>query len=120
MKRIHFKFCLLAALLVVAAWQAQFAALAQDHAALDDKARAAVIEGALKALDDTYVFPGKAKQMEQAIRARAARKEYDGLTNAEEFARALTNHLQEVSHDKHLRVLFTGGSGANFATRLDP
>ena len=64
-----------------------------------------VIEGALKALNDNYVFPETAKKMEQAIRERLARKEYDKVNDAAEFARALTAHLQEVSHDKHLRVL---------------
>ncbi|MBI1760882.1 MAG: serine hydrolase [Acidobacteria bacterium] len=113
----------LAALLAFSLWQLPLPAGAQakpESAPLDDKTRAAVIEDALQALNSNYVFPDKAKEMEQAIRARAARKEYDNLADAEAFARALTQHLQEVSHDKHLRVLNANGGGANFATRLDP
>jgi CubicO group peptidase (beta-lactamase class C family) len=91
-----------------------------NPATLDDQTRATVIEGALQALKANYVFPEKAKEMEQAIRARLARQEYATLTSAEAFARQLTAHLQEVSHDKHLRVLYTQGSGAGMATRLDP
>jgi C-terminal processing protease CtpA/Prc len=45
--------------------------------------------------------------MSEAIRAHVERKEYDGITSARAFADALTKHLQEVSHDKHLRVLYT-------------
>ncbi len=119
----RFKVYALAMLLAFSAWQSFSGANAQttiEHAQLDAQTRAAVIEDALKALNASYVFPDKAKQMEQAIRARAARKEYDSLTDAEAFARALTEHLQEVSRDKHLRVLNTSGGGANFATRLDP
>jgi retinol-binding protein 3 len=69
--------------------------------------RATVIDGALKHLDTAYVFPDVAKQMAGAIRARAARQEYDEITSARAFAQALTAHLQEVSRDKHLRVLFS-------------
>ena len=71
---------------------------------LDAAARAAVIDGALTALNEGYVFPDVAKQMEQAIRARQQRKEYDSITGARQLAQTLTDHLRDVSHDKHLRV----------------
>jgi retinol-binding protein 3 len=45
--------------------------------------------------------------MEQAIRDRVSKKEYDQITSAKEFATKLTNDLQEVSHDKHLRVRYS-------------
>ena len=73
---------------------------------IDAATRAAVIDGALKALNDTYVFPDVAKKMESAIRERQQRKEYDSITSAREFAEKLTSHLQDVSHDKHLRVRY--------------
>jgi C-terminal processing protease CtpA/Prc len=38
---------------------------------------------------------------------RQQRKEYDGISSAKEFAKTLTDHLQEVSHDKHLRVFYS-------------
>src|SRR5215471_5338747 len=69
--------------------------------------RAEVIDGALKKLTESYVFPDKAKEMEKAIRARLDKKEFDGITSARELTEMLTNHLQEVSKDKHLRVLFS-------------
>ena len=71
---------------------------------LDAAMRAEVIDGALKALNEGYVFPDVAKQMEQAIRARQQGKEYDSITSGREFARALTEHLRAVSKDKHLAV----------------
>ncbi len=74
---------------------------------IDAAARAAVIDGSLKRLNDSYVFPEVAKKMEQAIRDRIAKKEYDQITSAKEFAEAFTRHLQEVSHDKHLRVRYS-------------
>ncbi len=74
---------------------------------LDAKTRTAVIESAIRALNENYVFPEVAKQMEQAVRARMKRKEYDAITDARTFANTLTQHLQEVSRDKHLRVRYS-------------
>ncbi|HKP84898.1 MAG TPA: S41 family peptidase [Blastocatellia bacterium] len=79
----------------------------QPDMTLDQTTRSAVIEGALKNLNDYYVFPETAKKMEQAIRDRAQKKEYDQITSAKALADALTAHLQEVSHDKHLRVRYS-------------
>lgn len=90
------------------------AALAQGQfsspAKIDAVTRTEVIEGAIKALTDAYVYPEVAKKMEQAIRYRVQQKEYDNLTDAMDFARKLTADLQEVSHDKHLRVVLSEGS----------
>src|SRR5262245_61146665 len=74
---------------------------------VDSAARAQVIEGMLSHLKTAYVFPETAAKMSEAIRARVERKEYDGITSARAFADALTQHLQEVSHDKHLRVIYS-------------
>jgi retinol-binding protein 3 len=76
----------------------------QPDLTIDAATRTAVIEGALKNLNDYYVFPEVAKKMDQAIRDRLGRKEYDQITSAKSLSQKLTEHLQEVSHDKHLRV----------------
>jgi retinol-binding protein 3 len=68
--------------------------------------RAAVIEGALKHLEAAYVFPEVATKMADAVRARAARGEYGEIASARTLAETLTTHLQEISRDKHLRVLY--------------
>jgi hypothetical protein len=69
--------------------------------------RAAIIDGALKKLAESYVYPEKAREMEKAVRARLDKKEYDGITSARLLSETLTDHLQEVSHDKHLRVIYS-------------
>lgn len=71
---------------------------------VDAAARAEVIDGALKALDDGYVFPEVAKKMADALRARQKGGEYDAISSGREFAQRLTDHLREVSRDKHLSV----------------
>jgi hypothetical protein len=74
---------------------------------IDADTRARVIEGAIAKLNESYVFPEAAKGMADAVRARQKRGEYDAVTNGMTFASLLTQHLREVSHDKHLRVNFS-------------
>lgn len=84
---------------------AQQPAAAAD-APVDAATRTTVIDGALEHLKNAYIFADVADRMAVAIRARVERKEYDSLTSARAFADALTRHLQEVSKDKHLRIVF--------------
>lgn len=82
----------------------------QQDLTIDAATRAQVIDGVLKRLNDSYVFPETAKKMEQSIRERQSNKEYDQVTSAKEFATKLTSDLQAVSHDKHLRVRYSFSS----------
>ena len=79
----------------------------QPDMTVDAAARKEVIETLIKRLNDTYVFPDAAAKMEQAVRARLAKGEYEQLTSAKKFAEKLTADVQEVSHDKHLRVRYS-------------
>ena len=71
---------------------------------IDTRTRTAVIDDALAALNESYVYPDVAKQMEDAIRARQQRGEYEAVTSARRLAELLTEHLREVSGDLHLQV----------------
>ena len=79
----------------------------QTDLTIDAAARTEVIEGVIKRLNDFYVFPEVAKQMEAAIRQRMENKEYDQITSAALLAQTLTSHLRAVSHDKHLEVNYS-------------
>ena len=74
---------------------------------IDAKTRTEVIETILKNLNDSYVFPEVAKKMETDIRSRVKNNEYEKITSAKEFAAKLTEDLQSVSRDKHMRVRFS-------------
>ena len=52
--------------------------------------RTQLIENSMVRLNQYYVFPDTAKKMEQAVRGRAARGEYDKITSARELADKLT------------------------------
>src|ERR1043165_1792838 len=79
----------------------------QADLTIDAAARTQVVDTILKRLNESYVFPDVAKKMEDSIRERVAKKEYDQITSAKQFATTLTNDLQDVSHDKHLRVRYS-------------
>jgi retinol-binding protein 3 len=79
----------------------------QPDMAIDAKIRTEVIDNILKNLNESYVFPEVAKQMETDVRKRLTNKEYDSVTSAKEFANKLTDDLQSVSKDKHLRVRYS-------------
>src|SRR5262249_16902622 len=74
---------------------------------IDAATRAKVVDGAVAALNDTYVFPETAKKMEEAVRAHQKKGDYDSIADGEDLAKRLTDDFQSVSHDKHLHVMFS-------------
>ncbi len=69
--------------------------------------RSEVIEGVIEKLNAYYVFPEVSKEMEKAIRTRLEGKEYGSITSAAVLCETLTENLREISHDKHLRVIYS-------------
>ncbi len=74
---------------------------------IDAATRMQVIESLLKDFNEAYVFPEVAKKIETDLRVRMKKKEYDALVSARQFAQKLTDDLQSVSRDKHIRVRFS-------------
>jgi hypothetical protein len=85
------------------------ATLAQQtppSAAVDAATRKAVIDGAIDHMQRAYIFADVAEKMAADLRTRVANKEYDAITDPKVFAETLTRHLQDVSRDKHLRLIY--------------
>jgi retinol-binding protein 3 len=74
---------------------------------IDEATCNAVIDEALRQLEEAYVFPEVAAKMAKAVRQRQADKAYAKVKTGEELAELLTQHLREVSRDKHLRVIWS-------------
>jgi hypothetical protein len=108
------------AALVLAATAALAQPPEQPDLTIDAATRTKVIDGILKRLNDSYVFPEVAKKMEQSIRERVTNKEYDQLTSAKAFASKLTEDLQAVSKDKHLRVRYSHNAIPERGPRREP
>ena len=83
-----------------------YQAPAAAPAAVDGALRTQVIEGAIGHMQKAYIFGDVAEKMAAAVRAKAAKDEYDSITAPRDFAERLTRDLQEVSRDKHLRIVF--------------
>jgi hypothetical protein len=69
--------------------------------------RGEAIEGLLRALNDTYVFPDRGKEVVKAVRARAKRGEYDAIATGHALATALTRDVNAVLKDAHFHVRFS-------------
>src|SRR5687768_541997 len=93
---IRFAVLLLLAFMFANIAAAQPGPMDQPDLTIDAATRTKVIDTLLKRLNDSYVFPEVAKKMEHSIRDRVAKKEYDQITSAKQFAMTLTNDLQEI------------------------
>ena len=88
---------------------------------IDAATRAKVIDGAVAALNESYVFPETAKKMEEAVKAHQKKGDYDSISDGDDFAKRLTEDFQAISHDKHLRVMFSPAPMPDMeAQRPDP
>jgi hypothetical protein len=74
---------------------------------MDAAERKKVINGVDADLKEYYIEPPVAHQMGDALKAHEAKGDYDAILDGDAFAARLTKDLQEVSHDKHLRVDFS-------------
>ncbi len=75
-----------------------------------------IVTKALELLRANYVFPEQAEQAATAIEARLEAGEYDDLDEIT-LTELLTSHLQEITDDRHLRVVLGGGPGPTWPAR---
>lgn len=85
-----------------------FGLFAQDITKeLDEKERTKVIKSVSKLLKANYVLPEVAEKMATLIETKLKDGKYESIIQPDEYATILTQDLQSVSNDKHLRVIFT-------------
>jgi hypothetical protein len=73
---------------------------------VDAGERRRVIDGVIANLNEFYVYPETAKKMGEAVEAHEKHGDYDPITDGSVFASRLTKDLRDVSHDKHLNVIY--------------
>ena len=91
-----------------------------EGAPLDRAAKAAVIDSLTKALNEIYVFPDVAKEIEKALRSNLKKKKYDDISTLEEFTNRLNEDMTEVAHDGHLWIRPARQEELNRAQRDEP
>jgi len=74
---------------------------------IDAATRTRAIDGAIKNLNEFYVFPDTAKKMEDSVRAHQKHGDYDAVNDGNALASRLTDDFQAISHDKHLHVNYS-------------
>jgi hypothetical protein len=84
----------------------------QSPTTLDDTGRREAVAAAAGILRNRYIFPDIGEQAAQAIESALAGGSYDDLDQRAAFAARLTEDLQAVAHDKHLRVSAPGAPSA--------
>lgn len=67
--------------------------------------RAATIEDLAAKLEARYVFPDVAKKYAAMLRANSAAGKYAGIADDREFAKLVTDDLEKVAFDGHLRLV---------------
>jgi hypothetical protein len=78
-----------------------------ENVTVDAAERKKVLDGVESDLKEYYVEPTVAQQMTDALKAHEAKGDYAAISDGDALAERLTKDLQDVSHDKHLRVEFS-------------
>ena len=81
--------------------------VALENVKIDAGERKKVIDAIDGQLKESYVEPATAKQMADALKVHESKGDYDAISDGDVFAARLTKDMQEVSHDRHLRVDFS-------------
>ena len=73
-------------------------------ALIDSTTQTEIIQNLMENLGNFYVFPDIAEQICERLQTHLENGDYADIDEAEFFAYALTQHVQEVSQDEHLWV----------------
>ena len=68
--------------------------------------RERVVDEVLSSLKAEYVHPERYPAIEENVRRHQQAGEYAAAPAEEDFAKLLTGHLQEISHDKHMSLKY--------------
>ena len=96
--------CLLSLLTMSLATAQQVVDKSREAALLDATTKSVIIDSVTSALNEVYVFPEKATEMEKLVRANLKKGKYKEITSLPVFTDRLTRDLQSVCKDRHLRI----------------
>ena len=73
---------------------------------LTDTDKESAVNSISRMLYENYIFPEVSLKMENYIKLKLSEHKYDSVSDPVQFAEQLTNDLQSVSKDKHIRVQY--------------
>lgn len=86
---------------------------------LNAEKRKTIVKKVSEVLNEYYIFPEVAKNVEKLLKEKLKSGEYDNIRSLKVFTYQLTKDLQSVSKDLHLRVYpYQGGNSGE--SELDP
>ncbi|MFD1737012.1 S41 family peptidase [Bacillus salitolerans] len=66
-----------------------------------------VVEELAERLQSDYIFPDKAKETAELILGKLSNGEYEGVEDPFVFSNVLTEDLQKITRDRHLKVMYS-------------
>jgi len=96
----------LSLIVIGALWTTLAKPVAIESAKIDSAERQRVIEAAIADLKRYYVYPEVAQKMADALRVHEKNGDDSAETNGAAFAEVLTKQMRDVSHDRHLRMVY--------------
>jgi C-terminal processing protease CtpA/Prc len=73
---------------------------------VNQEIRQEVIHSIVEKFTNSYIFPEKAEEASELLLHKLNNGEYDSFEEGSAFSKALTEDLQKITRDKHVRVLF--------------
>ncbi|MBK8983822.1 MAG: S41 family peptidase [Ignavibacteria bacterium] len=77
-----------------------------DNILITEEIKLNAVNSVSDLLNSNYIFPETAKEMEIYIKNEFEKGSYEGINDPQKFSDMLTDDLQKVSKDKHIRVSF--------------
>jgi retinol-binding protein 3 len=78
-----------------------------DVEPLSKELKAQTIESLVSAMKEVYVFPEVADKVDADLHQRLKKGEYDSVEKGDELAKLLSEHMNSLCKDAHLRVRFS-------------
>ena len=69
--------------------------------------RQQLINNLSKEVNNSYVFPAIAKKVEASLQEKQKRGAFETITSARQLSVVLSNELQAITKDRHLRVMYS-------------
>ena len=76
-------------------------------AQISKQQKSEAIDSVVKLMNERYIFPETAKQIELHLRKQQTKKLYDTITNGDVFAAALTTDIRSICNDKHVTIRYS-------------
>lgn len=80
---------------------------ASEATALDAKERTRILEAVIRQVKARHYSPEKASLAERMLRSRMKRGDYDAITERQELANVLSEHLVKDGQDAHFVVIYS-------------